>query len=809
MYGNGNGNGPPPFPGTPGNLPPFPPTRPPMNPNANGTPSLPPPGGFPPFRPPQGFIPPPFPPSFAPGSRPPPPGPGMGGPIRPGGPPPGLGPGPNGSPYGGQEYGQQGMMSSPMGGGMGFRPPPSSGPSGYPARPQHPGLGLPQLPSGLPQAPRFQSPGGGANGTASPGGQGQGGGPPGFVRDVKTTSVFVGSIAPGISDDTLRDLLNACGPLHELKRVVGASGKPQAFGFASFENPEVVLRAIRCLNGVELPDLSPEGRSQGKPSKKLVVKADQKTQEFLEEFESTLGRSDNDEEADAVCRKSIQHLVALLTDPNAAPPDGINPTNGGRSPLQVIVPAHLQDLKEGDLPEEQRVVVLDQIAIFRENAAKREREKKSIEEEKERFKAMQGGQGGFGRASQGGGTTAYGYGNRGLGKMQQQAEMRQWGQQGQGQQTPNQQQNGAGPSRERDPQAYDKPVGFVRAQAAESKVDSDRTDEEEEELRRQRRQRDKDIALRDAERRVENRERGRIEALNRELGHRKAQADLIERTRRRQEEQYETWDDDQVIEKGRELFYADRAQWRARRGKLRMREYQDDVRDRQLEEDELKALERESEEFLKKQLAEMAEMEEQQRARGLLTEDAAPIKLDIKPVFSEVKPKNEEKKPVAAPPKTGVAFGDDDDDESGEKKKKRTFVKLDFDGEMDGGLTEAEKIAKRNARLLEIKLSIPRDKKSLWASEIDWAAVGESTIRDKIRPFVHEKMTDFLGELDQDLADFVLEHLRDRKGADELVEGLEPVLAEDAESFVVQLWIQLAFESAAYKVGLDTGPMRA
>lgn len=29
--------------------------------------------------------------------------------------------------------------------------------------------------------------------------------------------------------------------------------------------------------------------------------------------------------------------------------------------------------------------------------------------------------------------------------------------------------------------------------------------------------------------------------------------------------------------------------------------------------------------------------------------------------------------------------------------------------------------------------------------------------------------------MDEDLADFVLEHLRDRKGADDLVDGLEPV----------------------------------
>lgn len=80
--------------------------------------------------------------------------------------------------------------------------------------------------------------------------------------------------------------------MHELKRVEGAGGKPQAFGFASFESPEVVLRCIRCLNGVELPDLTPEGLHEGRPSKALVVKADQKTAAFLQEFEETLGRTD-------------------------------------------------------------------------------------------------------------------------------------------------------------------------------------------------------------------------------------------------------------------------------------------------------------------------------------------------------------------------------------------------------------------------------------------------------------------------------------------------------------------------------------
>jgi RNA-binding protein 25 len=80
--------------------------------------------------------------------------------------------------------------------------------------------------------------------------------------------------------------------LHELKRVAGATGQPQAFGFALFvENPEVVLRAMRCLNGVELPDLTPRGRAEGL-TKKLIINPDQKTKEFLEEFHKSVPRTE-------------------------------------------------------------------------------------------------------------------------------------------------------------------------------------------------------------------------------------------------------------------------------------------------------------------------------------------------------------------------------------------------------------------------------------------------------------------------------------------------------------------------------------
>jgi RNA-binding protein 25 len=49
---------------------------------------------------------------------------------------------------------------------------------------------------------------------------------------------------------------------------------------------------------------------------------------------------------------------------------------------RIIIPPHLHDLQEADLPEEQRGLVVSEIALFRERAAKREREK--IKEDRER-----------------------------------------------------------------------------------------------------------------------------------------------------------------------------------------------------------------------------------------------------------------------------------------------------------------------------------------------------------------------------------------------------------------------------------------
>ena len=95
----------------------------------------------------------------------------------------------------------------------------------------------------------------------------------------------------------------------------------------------------------------------------------------------------------------------------------------------------------------------------------------------------------------------------------------------------------------------------------------------------------------------------------------------------------------------------------------------------------------------------------------------------------------------------------------------------------------------------------------------------------KLEPLVKRLMIKYLGELeDDDLVMFVLEHLKDHKGPQKLIEGLEPVslfaivslllfmtcsqvLDEEAGELVISVWRQVIFESMAYGDGLHTERM--
>lgn len=588
---------------------------------------------------------------------------------------------------------------------------------------------------------------------------------PNFVKAVKTTKVFIGGIAPGVTDAILTGLIHTCGPLHKLNRVTGTTGKPQAFGFAEFEDPEVVLRCLKCLNGTELPDMTPKGRSE-RAVKALVVKADDKTRAFLDEFEELNIRTDHDDELDESARARIRTIVLAMQDPNAdlnsiIPAAAAPQVSEAAKDNGPMVPDHLKDLDAAELPEDQRGEVLDQIASFRVQAQKKEEERKR----KDEMLNARSENAGYGRGQQSGN------------------QMRQWG----NQRGP--EYDGLSPMGD-GPQGYRQPVGFVRGQTAQGKQESERTDEENERVRKERRKRDLADEYRNIENKVEQRESRLMRRLAQEAHELSKYAEFEAEERERERRKMREYDDDSVEDSGREVFFADRAQWRSMRQPIRRKEYQDDVRDRQAERDEMVELERQTEELLQKQMQDMAELEAKQRAAGYLFDDTGRIKVAIG---------SNNPAPVPAQPvtkqKATITFEGEDDEDAG--KKKRTLIKLD----------DSDAIERNKQKLQAIRDGLPTDKTSLWNTKIKWDIIDESLLSKKIIPFIRKKLEESLGEPDEDLNEFVIQHVKERANPDTIVEGLEAVLDEDATKVVQGIWRLLAFETAAYVAGVLTGTM--
>jgi RNA-binding protein 25 len=148
--------------------------------------------------------------------------------------------------------------------------------------------------------------------------------------------------------------------------------------------------------------------------------------------------------------------------------------------------------------------------------------------------------------------------------------------------------------------------------------------------------------------------------------------------------------------------------------------------------DEQAALEKETDDLLKRQMDEMADVEAKGRAAGLLFEDAKPIKVAIaanpvqpshQPVTSSASTASvkTEAKPKVAPVRgaAATAFGADEEEE--DVKKKRTLVRLDEDSNPTGGRSGVE--AKTQSKLREIRDTIPTSPRELWNFKIKWDAL--------------------------------------------------------------------------------------
>lgn len=358
-----------------------------------------------------------------------------------------------------------------------------------------------------------------------------------------------------------------------MNRIRDAAGKPKGFGFVEYSDAESVLRCLEIINGIEI--VTREGTS-----KPMVVKADAKVRERLDAHEAgreatnvshttsqaigalvqgTLIVCALQELANqiAFARDTLQDILASMRNDND---DASDPSSSSDPNKPYKIPSHLQDLEPGDLPEEQRGLVTREIAFFRERANKKEQESRAAEEKRNMARRQQ--------ADDQNRRAAHAHSQQ---NHQGQQQMRPFGgqrgppEQPRGFQDQHQhQQNGERfdgrtphNGRPSDPQSYNRPVGFVPSVGNGAPLQG-QTDEEAERSRQLRLRQQAEREYHTRLQRWEQREKGKLQALEREKQAKFHEAQDNDRRRTQMLEKCAAFDDDEEMERGHETYIIDR-----------------------------------------------------------------------------------------------------------------------------------------------------------------------------------------------------------------------------------------------------------
>ncbi len=72
----------------------------------------------------------------------------------------------------------------------------------------------------------------------------------------------------------------------------------------------------------------------------------------------------------------------------------------------------------------------------------------------------------------------------------------------------------------------------------------------------------------------------------------------------------------------------------------------------------------------------------------------------------------------------------------------------------------------------------------------------------RIKPWINKKISDYIGEEEKTLLEFICQKLQTKCSAQCLLDNVAMVLDEEAQVFVVKLWRLLIYEIEARKIGL-------
>ncbi|KAJ6844068.1 RNA-binding protein 25 isoform X4 [Iris pallida] len=133
----------------------------------------------------------------------------------------------------------------------------------------------------------------------------------------------------------------------------------------------------------------------------------------------------------------------------------------------------------------------------------------------------------------------------------------------------------------------------------------------------------------------------------------------------------------------------------------------------------------------------------------------------------------------------------------------------DRERDKDRDKDREDKPKTENKKLLDAKQlidMIPKTKEELFAYEINWAVYDKHELHERMGPWISKKITEFLGEEEATLVDYIVSSTKEHVQASKMLELLQSILDDEAEMFVLKMWRMLIFEIKKVETGISVKP---
>ena len=643
------------------------------------------------------------------------------------------------------------------------------------------------------------------------------------TREEIIKTVFIGGITEGCGgDEGIERILRSVGNLKRWVRAMDAQDKACKFGFAEFEDPESLNTAMETLKDIRVPVKrqtprntanTENGDAEEVDKSILLVVADENSRAYIDQYEENIGGVDEDSRQMRLdhAKSALEAVLNDLSHPtvpqakddlSAIDRDGdVDMGNGVDANGEAIITIPISaDDELSDIPAEMRETVAKEITAFRDRSVRRDLERLKREEEielQERNRMLNGNSGRPSRLNSpppasapsgpGGNTNGIPSGPRDRAS---------------GLNAPSGPKSLGGVQLPRD---YAKGVAFVNGTGISTAAnfddsDTDASDAELERRRQTSKHTDEEKSYLDQERRWLNRERSRTAAVEREKARDDEEGSKLDEEKQAMASRLREFDDDKEAARGTEEYYTDHSAWMRKRSAFRERERMHDEADRAAErrereyEHRQQRDHRDSTSFDRNRERDRDDRDrsrdrdrryddrrpsvssnQQQPPTPTTAQQPARFKLSLGAAAQRQAVEKEKNKRTVAEVE-GLL-----EDEEAETTQKRELVKIDFgptgsSASASAGAGENMTPEARAAAAKQLAAEIPNDVEGLWKWNVQWEYVDEETvIEERLKPFVEKKIVEYLGVQEQMLVDVVVEGLRNKKGAKELVGELEGV----------------------------------